>query len=165
MTRPRFIDDISADVARAALSYDPGTGQLTRLTGCSAGAPAGFFRGTGYIGVSVRNRTYPAHRIAWLITYGHWPTGEIDHIDGDKANNRLANLRDVPKSINGHNRPVRRGSASGVKGVSPKKGRWVAQICVDGVRHRLGSFTTKEAAGEAYRLAAARHLPPCPRAG
>ena len=161
--------DLSAEEVRQRFAYDPSTGDLIhRLksrNGRQPGDLATFVNGYGYLAVAVGCRSYRAHRIAWLIHYGCWPSGEIDHLDGDRQNNRLDNLRDVPKSINGHNRPARRDSRSGIKGVRERApGRWAAEICVAGRRMRLGSFPTKEAAADAYRQAAKAHLPDCPRA-
>lgn len=161
MTRPKFIDDLSADYVSERLAYDPATGAITLRRPSKMGRPTGtraeFKFGRGYLGVALKDRIYSAHRIAWLITYGRWPTGEIDHINRDKSDNRLSNLRDVPKSINGHNKGPSRRNSSGFKGVSlTRSGTWNAQIKVDGRRHNLGTFKTKEAAAEAYRIAAAR---------
>lgn len=155
---------LSATEARRLLSYDPETGHLTwRLSrgGVKAGTRAGWSTPAGYIMVTVGGVDYFAHRVAWLIVHGEWPLGELDHISGVKSENWLANLRDVPKYINGHNRGLNRNNVSGLRGVSLQRGRWCASIQINKRRMHLGAFPTKEEAGTAYRAAAIKHLGFC----
>ena len=94
--------------------------------------------------------------MAWIIHYGQLPHGVIDHINGDKTDNRITNLRDVNRSVNLHNQSkAQKGNVSGFLGVSYQKrdGKYVARITKDNVTRRLGVFTTPEAAYEAYLLA------------
>lgn len=163
MTRAR--DDLSFEAASEALAYDPLTGALSwkrrTANGLAAGSPAGTSRGyKGYVVISLGRRTYRAHRLAWLLAHGQWPKGEVDHINRVRSDNRLENLRDVPRSINGHNGGVRAHSSSGVRGVQQaRSGRWVAQIRVAKQYHYLGTFETVEDAAAAY-ASARRHLIP-----
>ena len=96
-----------------------------------------------------------AHRAAWAVMNGAWPDGEIDHIDGNRLNNRADNLRDVSRVQNGQN--LRRSSrnTSGRSGVSFNKlqGKWVAYIQVNGVFKYLGTHKTKDEAIVARRAA------------
>lgn len=86
-----------------------------------AGKPAGSFNSKNgvrcYIHVPVNGKLYKAHRVAWAIYYNYLPKGQIDHIDGDKGNNAISNLRDVNNSTNQRNCPVRSDNKSGLPGV------------------------------------------------
>ena len=82
------------------------------------------------------------HRLAWFIANGVIPSGEIDHINQNKADNRLSNLRDVPKELNQRNGTRKSNNTSGVPGVTWHKqhGKWCAQAVVDGKHHHIGLF-------------------------
>lgn len=151
-------------------NYDPETGELRfRARPRSefsapryadhlkrVGTVAGTIESQGYRHVQIDGRVYKAHRIIWLMVYGEWveyPAYEIDHINGDRADNRLANLRKVTKSGNQRNAGQRVNNTSGVHGVNMKQGRWVARIW-NGPRHvYLGSFKTLEEAAIARKAA------------
>ena len=92
-----------------------------------------------------------AHRLAWFISYGRMPEGEIDHINQDKQDNRLINLRDVPKSINQRNGTRKSNNTSGIPGVTWHKQskKWCAQAGIDGKHHHLGLFERIEDAESA----------------
>lgn len=143
---------------RATLSYDEETGLFTR-TVSSGGAKAGDVCGCqnvgGYIQVSVRGRLYLAHRLAWLYIYGVWPPFHTDHVNGDKTDNRIANLRLATSAQNCANTGPSRNNTSGVKGVywSKIRKKWVAQIGVGGRTINLGGFASLDEAQSA-RLAA-----------
>lgn len=96
-----------------------------------------------------------AHRAIWTIVHGEWPSGDIDHINGDPADNRLCNLRDVPHAENLKNMSARADNTSGFTGVSYQKsrGRWIAQISVGGTTRSLGTFCTAVEAIEARQKA------------
>ncbi|MEX3315676.1 HNH endonuclease [Sulfitobacter sp. PS-8MA] len=113
----------------------------------------------GYPYSSINDRSVLAHRVIWTIVTGTWPGSEVDHIDGDRANNSWQNLRLVTSSQNKMNRGVQRNSTSGHKGVGFHKasGRWRAYIKVLGKQRHLGHFDTMEGACEAYRAAAAKY--------
>lgn len=111
----------------------------------------------GYLVVSAHGVRLLAHRVAFAISYGEWPIGLIDHIDGNRLNNRLLNLRDVTPSENNQNQRRAHGnSASGLLGVSPQRGRWKAEIKVDGKKVWLGAFGTAEEAHQSYMNAKRR---------
>lgn len=133
------------------LAYDANTGNLywkVRRGKAVAGAVAGVewhTQGKRYRVVTLDNRQYFAHRIAWLLHFGKWPAYNIDHIDGDGTNNRILNLRDVPQSENCKNkRPLK--SAGRQWGVRFQLTRWHAQIKVGGNVIYLGSFATEQEA-------------------
>lgn len=108
----------------------------------------------------VDGHCHRAHRLAWLHVHGVWPKDDVDHMDGNRVNNCIANLRDVDRSTNLQNmRSPGRPSKSGLLGVSwfERDRNWLARICVDGKNRYLGYFQTKEQAHEAY-VAAKRKL-------
>lgn len=96
----------------------------------------------GYPHGRIFRSAYYAHRIAWVIYYGYPPVGEVDHINGDKADYRIVNLRDVSRSINKRNVQKRADNTSGYNGVVWHKGgnKWMARITVNGKSKYLGLF-------------------------
>lgn len=151
----------SAEV-QELLRYDPATGLFTwrvTLGGNAAGNRAGYHKGRGYIGVGIRRGRYLAHRVAWLCVHGEWPSDELDHINGNRSDNRIANLRECNHQQNQGNRGARR-NESGFKGVRRERrvfgGRqkWCAFIGSGGKTKHLGTFTTREHAAMAYNVAA-----------
>lgn len=149
-------EKLTAEEARMWFSYDANSGHLTWVlkpsVGVRVGDGAGVRNPNGYVCVKFRGNQYQAHRIAWLMSFGEWPTGDIDHINGVRSDNRLENLRDVPRSMNVQNVRVARSSnlSCGVLGVTPKNQKWQASIVSDGKRKYLGVFETPDAAGRAY---------------
>jgi len=114
----------------------------------------------GYVGISVDRRRYGAHRLAWLYMMGEFPKGDIDHINGDRADNRISNLRAASRSENMQNlKRAHKDNSTGYLGVFKKRHRFGAQIMVDGVKHKLGMYGTAQEAHEAY-LEAKRKLHP-----
>ncbi len=148
-------------VLRQLLRYEPDTGHLYWLDNARngyAGKEAGTISSHGYRKVFVNYRQYSAHRIAWAIHYGEWPVGHIDHINHDRSDNRISNLRVVTNAENRKNLTRRADNKTGVCGVfwEARTKRWRAQINHDGKRFRLGTFTDKSAAEEARREAERR---------
>lgn len=153
---------LTADRLRELLHYDPCTGVFTRLVSLShrtkVGDVAGVEHGNGYLRINVDAQRYFAHRLAWLYMTGSWPTGEVDHIDGARGNNRWENLRDVTRSENNQNhRAARSDSRSGLIGVIKHGPSYRARITVNRKVHLLGVFPTPQAAFGAY-LDAKRRL-------
>jgi hypothetical protein len=129
------------------LSYDPNTGNIfwkinPNLGYTKAGDIAGTIDNKGYIVISVGYKRYKAHRLAWYLYYDEWPKNQIDHIDRNKQNNCINNLRDVTQEINQSNSHVRKDSTSGYRGISWNKIRkkWQVRIQINGKRKELGFF-------------------------
>ena len=102
----------------------------------------------GYFMGSILNRPYTAHRVIWAMHYGEWPKKQIDHINHNRADNRIINLRDVTAGENSRNMRKKPDNKSGVLGVywNKSKNKWSAQIVVDGKQQYLGYFMCKKSA-------------------
>lgn len=159
--RPR--KDLSAAFLRSALDYDPLTGVFrwrqrpnrsrswnTRFAGKPAGAPCGPH---GSVQIRLNRRCYLGHRLAWLHAYGAWPRDEVDHVNGDPGDNRLANLREATHGENMLNlrKPPR--AASGFRGVRYRAhhGKWEARIHFRGRTVWRGYFASAQEAAAARR--------------
>lgn len=141
------------------LAYDRETGAFTYRVRVAQRAPAGAIAGSvnseGYRHIRIDGRAYKAHRLAWLIETGSWPTAMIDHINGDRDDNRIANLREATRSQNLANSKVIRAGKLTQKGISQRsKGRWIARIQANGTSQFLGSFASEQNAVAAYVRAA-----------
>jgi hypothetical protein len=149
------------DEVRDRFSYDAETGVLSWRKARShlVGREAGSIAQTGYRMVSWMGRSWPAHRLIWTLVHGEPPNGEIDHINGNRADNRLLNLRDITPTENRRNcaRSVR--NSSGVLGVSWHRriGKWHAQIKVGYRSQHLGYFESLESASVARKQAEMHH--------
>jgi len=116
-----------------------------------AGAVAGYVGNDGYVRIRASGTRFLAHRLAWFYVHGTWPVGEIDHINGDRSDNRIANLRDVSRLTNRQNmRRAQADNRSGLLGVSLANNRCKASIRSGGKNHHLGYFSSPEAAHAAY---------------
>jgi hypothetical protein len=124
---------------------------------CAVGSEAGRIA-LGYRRIFVDSRDYPAHRLAWLYVHGEWPSGQLDHINRKRDDNRIANLRIATDSQNKANKLAQANNSSGIKGVYKRYRRWTAQICVQGRRLNLGAFATSDEASAAYQAAARQHF-------
>jgi len=122
-----------------------------------AGALAGSLESRGYLQITLGRRLRMAHRLVWAYVHDRWPVGELDHINGDRADNRIANLREAPSGENSWNHAVRRDSSTGVTGVSYHKdtGKFAAYIGEGGGLRHLGLFLTVEDAVRARKQAEA----------
>lgn len=159
-------DHLAGDVLRTLLHYEPETGTFRWLVKPAPRYRAGQTVGTPdkdrYLRVQIRGRTYKLHRLAFLYMRDAWPQGQVDHIDGNKTNNRWGNLRDVDQATNQQNRrSPQRGAAIGLLGVYRKKGnrKFTARISIGGRRVGLGSYETPQAAHDAYLRAKRAYHP------
>lgn len=158
---------LTADQLKDALHYEPETGIFTWRIRPSKSILPGMVAGCtekriGYITIGLLKRIYKAHRLAWLYTYGEWPKGLIDHINGDKADNRIANLRDVFADGNSQNiRKPNRRNKSGFMGVIFFQKKWRASITVSGKTKWLGDYATPEEAHQVYLTAKRKYHGAC----
>ena len=143
------------ELIREHLEYNPETGEISWKVArgnraCGYKVVGG---SDGYLTVKVGKRTYKAHRVAWLLYYGDWPNGFIDHINLDKTDNRIENLRDCTRQQNNSNVALRIDNKSGVKGVSWKAShdKWCAQISYQGKVIYLGLYENLQEAAEVVR--------------
>jgi hypothetical protein len=147
---------MTAHELRELLEYDSETGVFTRkkkrkrwgvgeVAGCTS---------NGYTTIGLNYAVYQAHRLAWLYWYGAWPNGPIDHINGDRKDNRIKNLRLATPAINSQNqRRPRSGNTAGELGVtSHKQGPhgFRAKIHYKGRTLHLGLYDTAEEAHDVY---------------
>ncbi|VTP12681.1 AP2 domain protein [Phytobacter ursingii] len=150
--------DVSIEYLKEALEYTPESGLLRwkerpknhfttenswRATNAAyAGKLAGSRDYDGYFRIGIAGRLYRAHRVAWALHYGKWPEHEIDHISGDRADNRIKNLRSVTSDINSKNVRIYSTNKTGASGVGWYKSRnkWRAKINVSGKVKHIGYF-------------------------
>lgn len=144
---------ISQKELQSLMSYNPETGVFTRAMKNGEVRVLGFNFGAGYTGIAINRKPNYAHRLAWVYMNGDIPKGsEIDHINNDKKDNRICNLRLATRSENQGNVKLRSSNTSGYKGVyfNKRNSMWTAQIMRKGKRFNLGSFSTPKEAHEAY---------------
>lgn len=151
---------LTANRLRKMLDYDPLTGvfrwRVANSNRVKVGDYAGCVHDDGYWKIRIDGRLYRSHRLAWLYAYSEWPD-RIDHVDGNRTNNRLDNLRWVTPQQNALNQSLRRDNVARLKGVTrsdSSRGHFQARITVDGKRLHLGTFPTAEEAHAAYCAAA-----------
>lgn len=145
---------LNAENVRDLLHYDPETGVFTRL---KTGKPTGRVSWCGYIEFDIWTHQYKAHRVAWLYMTGRWPTGNVDHKDGDRQNNRFSNLREATPTQNTFNAAPRTAKKSSLpRGVRQchRSVSYQAEISKQGKKVYLGRYETPEEASEVYQLAA-----------
>lgn len=141
------------------LSYDPLTGLFTYLKSVprrKKGSLAGTRTpGGDYLNIAIKRKAYKAHRLAWLYMFGEFPEDVLDHIDRDRQNNRIANLRCCSASENQWNRSISSDSPFGFNGVSKacSKNGFVAKIRVADKLIHIGTYATIEDAADARQLA------------
>lgn len=103
----------------------------------------GLCKSTGYIQIKLNGKRYLAHRLAWLYMFGNFPSNDIDHINHNRSDNRIVNLRCVTRQENMQNRTMQNNNVSGFTGVCWHKhsNKWRAYIKIDGKMKELGLFT------------------------
>lgn len=145
---------ITYDRLKELLCYSPKTGEFTWKVAASRRVKPGTVAGresNGYIQIQLDGIRYYAHRLAWLHQYGKMPEQDIDHVNQKRADNRISNLREVNKSENMQNQSVKgRNTKSGLLGVSPHQGKFLARIVSKGIKHHIGCYDTAEEAHKAY---------------
>ena len=153
----------SPEELRQLLSYDPETGKLfwksrnrenfatergwkIWLSICQGREAFTSKNSNGYLIARVCGVSLRAHRVAWAINFGEWPPEDIDHINGNRIDNRIANLRAVTRAENCRNRALSYRNQSGIYGVSfdQKLNKWIVRIYIDGQQKNIGYFVHKE---------------------
>lgn len=136
------------------VDYCPKSGTFRR-----AGVKVGTVNTQGYVVVRHQNKLHLAHRLAWRLYYGADPDGHIDHIDGDRANNRICNLRVATPRQNATNCRQKKNASAPYKGITwdRAKKKWAAQIRINGKNKLLGRFDSPEAAHAEYARAAEKY--------
>jgi hypothetical protein len=147
-----------ADVSRL-LSYNQETGEfrwkLNRGRKAKAGSIAGTVQKLGYRVIVIEGSTYKAHRLAWLFVHGHMPPEDVDHIDGNRSNNAISNLRLATRAENMQNLSEPKNGLP--RGVHVTKYGFQARIQHQFKRLSLGFYKTVDEAYQAY-LAAKKDL-------
>jgi hypothetical protein len=149
------------DVA-ALIRYEPASGRFfwrCRRAAVREGQETGLCdNGKGYRVIGLFGKLHTAHKIAWALSYGVWPDRDIDHINGDRADNKLSNLRLADRSQNMENAARPRHNVSGYRGVhwSKRAKKWRAVIWKNRAPHHLGFFDDKLDAAAAYATAKQR---------
>ena len=141
------------------LHYDPDTGIFTWIKKSKKSIPVGSVAGAqhnqGYRSLCIDYKRYLAHRIAWLYIFGEMPPGFIDHINRNRSDNRISNLRVVDRSGNQQNHKIRKDNTSGISGIYWHKQRkkWHVRIWIKRKSRNVGLFETIEEAKTARQEA------------
>jgi hypothetical protein len=156
-------DALTAERLREQLDYDPETGvfvwKVANSMRVKVGQHAGHIAESGYRLIHCFGRIWRAHHLAWLHVYGKLPDKEVDHRDGNRANNAILNLRLATRTQNSWNCGLQRNNTTGLKGIylARKVGLYRARIKVEGKTIDLGYHGTKEEAHAAYCAAALKY--------
>lgn len=141
---------LTQDYLKSILDYNPETGIFTWKISSGSTKPgniAGYNRNDGYILIRANNKSYLAHRLAWFYINGKFPN-IIDHINRNKSDNRICNLREATKSQNQCNQKIRKNNTTGVKGVyfDKYRNKFVSELAIDNKKIFIGRFDSIELA-------------------
>jgi len=125
----------------------------TRFANCEAMTAD---NGRGYRVGTINRKNYLAHRVIWALTHGEWPPEEVDHINGNRKDNRLCNLRAISVAENRRNQKIPRNNKTGVIGLCKSRGKYLATIRIDRRNIFLGRFDRMEDAIAARKTAESR---------
>lgn len=164
MTKAKKIE-ISQEELKEVLDYNPDTGvfrwKIYRASNAKVGDVAGcIHKVNGYHEIGYNYQVYKAHRLAWIYAYGSIPEYiQIDHIDGNRANNRISNLRPCSNAENQKNRKIGKDNTSGYKGVSwnTRLGKWVVNVGLNNKRIYLGGYVDKAEAITVHKTFCEEH--------
>lgn len=149
---------LTQDTLKEVMRYEPETGLLYRIAEHTRSGKlkpvkeriTGRYTKKGYLSCGIRGKSYLVHRLIFLYMTGSLPTKMVDHINGNRSDNRWTNLRLADIYQNGFNRGKQRDNKSGYKGVVKRKNRWIAQMTFHRHVIHLGMFATKEEAAKCY---------------
>jgi hypothetical protein len=147
---------LTYEQAHNLLRYDETTGDLYWKADVAKNVKAGMVAGKSrkrdlYKTLNYQKRQHQAHRVVWLMMHGSYPKEFIDHINGDRTDNRLCNLREADRHINAQNvRKPNKGNTSGYLGVSFKRGAYEANLNCGKKTIYLGRYSDPKIAHEAY---------------
>jgi hypothetical protein len=148
-------EELTQEALKHILDYNPDTGLFVwkNPTGGRAkrNAIAGKTNSHGYRSIKINKKDYLAHRLAWFYVHGKWPANIIDHINGDKVDNRISNIRDTSLSVNNLNRKY-------AKGFSVVRKKFQAKMANGSKTIYLGSFDSADAAQLAYKTAKEKRI-------
>lgn len=146
--------ELTQKLLKTHTHYDQTTGIMTWIKpfkGRVVGEIATKLSSNGYLVVYLFGETHRAHRLAWLYVYGEFPENQIDHINGNRLDNRICNLRDVTSSGNAQNQRLpSKNNTSGYLGVSMNGKSYIAQITVNGKGVLIGRYKYAKNASKAY---------------
>lgn len=150
---------VTIDVLKAHFVCNFLTGELRHKhskSGIRNSGIAGNVGPDGYRRIYCAGKTFAAHRVVWAMYYGVWPDNILDHKDGDRGDNSIANLRLADPVNNARNNCKRKNSSSRLKGACWNKsvGKWQSQIKYAGKNYYLGIFETEQEAHRAYAVKA-----------
>ena len=150
MTKPRTLHTTLPSQKKLQELFDYRDGQLywkekTHYS-IDLSKPAGSIEKNGYRTIRIEGKIYKAHRLVWKYHYGKDPKEFIDHIDGNRTNNNMENLRESTRQQNGYNRGPPKNNELGIKGVRKHRNKYAARIIINGKNKHLGTFNTIEEA-------------------
>jgi hypothetical protein len=144
-------ETLTKEYLKSILDYNQDTGIFTWKVNKSQRTKVGNVAGwlhDGYKKIEINNKKYNAHRLAWLYVYGEMPKNLIDHIDNDRSNNKISNLRQSTHQTNSENYKTPKTNKSGVKNVCWYKNsnKWVVSMSVKKTKKTIGYFDDIELA-------------------
>lgn len=146
------------DLIKEYINYNPETGDLVWVkrpaNRVCIGDKVKSVDAYGYLSVAFRGKVWKAHRLAWFLYYGTLPNGDVDHINGDRLDNRISNLREASRVENLRNMAVSGKGLSKYKGVSKSGNSWTAQITLNNKKIHIGCYKSEEEAALAYNIKA-----------
>lgn len=153
---------LTQSTLKQILFYSPDSGEFTRVKtqswNAKRGSIAGCIGGNGYLRIHVNGKLHQSHRLAWLYMHGEFPENDIDHINGDRTDNRLLNLRAATRQENVRNTLMQKNNRTGYKGVKKNGSGYSARIMINGVQLHLGTYPTPELAHSVYQKEAKLHF-------
>ncbi len=150
---PKKVKDVTKEMIEPFYAVDEATGKLNFRQPTFAVKKQSFCAAGGYAQTNFLGVVMYDHHLVFMLTHGRPPSGVIDHINGDRRDNRPANLREADFSQNVWNQKKRTNSKSPAKGIHTDGARYYPRVCVNGVRHTFGSYDSLAEAQEVRRKA------------